>query len=100
MALLMKIFFLQFFPATLSSPSWTLSSVQWPFELTRCPSRALNSPRGLLPEIERKKDTVRSAAFGRGGPRTPSTATDANHDCAFVENAFFALILDGEMSTE
>ena len=25
----------------------------------------------------------------RGGPRTPSTTTDANLDCAFVENALF-----------
>ena len=25
----------------------------------------------------------------RGGPRTPSTTTDAHLDCAFVENALF-----------
>ena len=25
----------------------------------------------------------------RRGPRTPSTATDANHDCALFENALF-----------
>ena len=25
----------------------------------------------------------------RGGPRTPSTTTDTNLDCAFVENALF-----------
>ena len=25
----------------------------------------------------------------RGGPSTPSTTTDANLDCAFVENALF-----------
>ena len=25
----------------------------------------------------------------RGGPRTPSTTTDKNLDCAFVENALF-----------
>ena len=32
--------------------------------------------------------------------RTPSTTTDANLDCAFVENAFFTRILDSEKSTE
>ena len=36
----------------------------------------------------------------RGGPRTPSTTTDANLDCAFVENALFTPILDFEKSTE
>ena len=36
----------------------------------------------------------------RGGPRTPSTTTDANLDCAFVENALFTLILNCEKSTE
>ena len=34
----------------------------------------------------------------RGGLRTPST-TDANLDCAFVENALFTPILDFEKST-
>ena len=34
-----------------------------------------------------------------GGPRTPST-TDANLDCAFVENPLFTSILDFAKSTE
>ena len=36
----------------------------------------------------------------RGGPRTPSTTTDANLDCAFVENALFTPILDWDKTTE
>ena len=34
------------------------------FELTQRPSRALDSPRALLPELQRNKDTVRCAALG------------------------------------
>ena len=34
------------------------------FELTRRPSRALNLPRALLPELQRKKDTVRGVVLG------------------------------------
>ena len=40
---------------TPSSRSRTLEGL---FELTRCPSRALDSPRPLLPELQRYKDTV------------------------------------------
>ena len=36
----------------------------------------------------------------RGGPRTPSPTTDANLDCAFVQNALVSPILDFEKSTE
>ena len=34
------------------------------FELTRRPSRALDSPHALLPELQRYKDTVRCGALG------------------------------------
>ena len=34
----------------------------------------------------------------RAGPRTPSTTTDANLDCAFVENALFTPILGRDKS--
>ena len=44
-----------------------------------------SGPGALLPELQRYKDTVCRAR--RGGPRTPSTTTDANLNCAFVENA-------------
>ena len=77
---------LSFCSATSSSWSLTLEGV---FELTQRPSRALNSPRVLLPELHRNKDTVRCQVClaRRGGPMTQSTTADANLDCAFVENA-------------
>ena len=56
------------------------------FELTRRPSRALDSPRALFPELQRYQYTVMSR---RRGPRTPSKTADANLDCAFVENSLF-----------
>ena len=33
------------------------------FELTQCPSRALNSPRASLPELQKNKDTIRCVAM-------------------------------------
>ena len=51
----------------LPSPSRTLEGL---FELTQRPSRALDLPRALPPELQRYKDTVRC-------------------DCVFVENALF-----------
>merc|ERR1712077_13918 len=48
-----KHYSLPFLPATPSSPSRTLKGL---FELTRRPSRALDSPRVLLPELQRYKD--------------------------------------------
>ena len=80
-----KYFSLPFLPATLSSLSQTLEVL---FELTRRPSRALNSPCALLLELQRSKDTDRCA----GGPRTTSRTTDANLDCAFVENALVYVV--------
>ena len=56
-----KHYSLPFLAATPSSPSWTLEGL---FELTRRPSRALDSPRALLPELQRYKDIVRCAALG------------------------------------
>ena len=50
-----------FLPATPSSPSQTLEGL---FELTQRPSRALASPRALLPELQRYKDKVECAALG------------------------------------
>ena len=49
---------LPFHPATPSSPSRTLEGL---FELTQRNTRALDSPRSLLPELQRNKDTVREA---------------------------------------
>ena len=72
-------------PATPLSPFQTLEGL---FELTQRPSRALNSPRALFLELQRIKDTVRRAVLG-AEPSTRSITADANHDCAFVENALF-----------
>ena len=55
-----KHFSLPFLPATPLSPSRTIEVL---FELTRRPSRPLNSPRALLPELQRYEDTVRCAAL-------------------------------------
>ena len=41
------------------------------FELTQRPSRALNSPRALLSELQRYKDMVRCAALGAEVPGHP-----------------------------
>ena len=70
-------------------PRLRLGTLEGLFELTPRPSRALDSPCALLTELQRYKDTIRCAALWRGGPRTPSTTTDANLDCAFDENALF-----------
>ena len=60
-----KHYSLPFLLATPLSPSRTLEGL---FELTRRPSRALDSPRVLLPELQRYKDTVRRAALGAEVP--------------------------------
>ena len=84
-----KNYYLPFLPATPSSPSRALEGL---FELTQRPSRALVSPLALLLELLRYKDTVRCP-----GAQRPQ---DTDLDYAFVENAFFTLILDCEKSTE
>ena len=63
-----KHFSLPFLPATPSSPSRTLEGL---FELKLRPSRALDSTRMLLPELQRITDTARCAALGAEvpGPR-------------------------------
>ena len=57
--------FLPFLPATPLSPSRTLEGL---FELIRRPSRALDLPRVLLPELQRYKDTIRCGALGADVP--------------------------------
>ena len=49
-----KYFSIPFLPATPSFPSRTLEGL---LELTQRPSRALDSPCALLPELQRYKDT-------------------------------------------
>merc|ERR1712198_804814 len=60
-----KHYSLPFLPATPPSPSRTLEGL---FELTRRLSRALDSPRALLPELQRYKDTVMCVALGAEVP--------------------------------
>ena len=55
-----KHFFSSVLPATPPSLSQTLEGL---FELTQRPSRALDSPRALLPELQRDKDTVRRSLW-------------------------------------
>ena len=50
---------------TYLSQSLTLKGL---FELTQHPSRALDSPRALLLELQRYKDAVRCAALGAEVP--------------------------------
>ena len=57
---LVKWFSVSFLPATPSSPSRTLEGL---FELTRRPSRALDSPCALLLKLKRYRDMVRCAAL-------------------------------------
>ena len=55
-----KHYYRPFLLATPLSPSRTPEGL---FELTQCPSRSLNSPHALLPELQRNKDTVRCVAI-------------------------------------
>ena len=80
--------YLPFLPATPLSPSRTLEGL---FQLTLRPSRALDSPRALLPELQRYKDTV-CLARHRGLSALSRTA-NANLDCAFVKRHLFMLLL-------
>ena len=73
-----------FLPATPSSPSQTLEGL---FELAQRPSRALDSPRVLLLELQRVKDTIKCAAVGAEVPGDTKKTAVANLDFAFVENA-------------
>ena len=50
------------------------------------PSRALDSPRALLLELQRYKDTLRCATLARV-PRTSSKTIGANFNYAFVETS-------------
>ena len=89
--------FLPFLPATPSSPSRTLEGL---FELTRRPSRALDSPRALLPELQRYKDTVRCAALGAEVPGHRQQQLTQTLIVRLLKTHFFTSILDFEKSTE
>ena len=49
-------------------PHLRLGTLKGLFELTRRPSQALDSPRALLPKLQRYKETVRCAVLGAEVP--------------------------------
>ena len=71
-----KHYSLPFLPATPLSPSQNLERL---FKLTQHSSRALDSPRTLLPELQRYKDAVRCQ-----GPRTLSRPSRALNLASYV----------------
>ena len=82
--LLGKHYSLPFLPSTPSSLSRTLEGL---FKLTQRPSQALSSPRALLPELQRYKDTIRCVVLGAVVPGHYQKQL-VNLD-AFVENELF-----------
>ena len=88
---------LLFLPATPSSPSRTLKGL---FELTRRPSWALDSPRALLPELQRYKDTVRCAAQGAEVSGHHQQQLTQTLIVRLLKTHLFPPILDCEKSTE
>ena len=70
------------------------------FELTRRPSWALDSPRALLPELQRYKDTVRCAALGAEVPGHCQQQLTQTLIVRLLKTHFFTSILDFEKSTE
>ena len=92
-----KHYSLPFLPATPSSPSRTLEGL---FELTRRPSRALDSPRALIPELQRYKDTVRCASLGAEVPRHRQEQLAQTLIVRLSRTHCFTPILDCEKSTE
>ena len=70
------------------------------FELTRQPSRALDSPRALLPELQRYKDTVRCAALGAEVPGHCQQQLTQTLIVRLLKTHFFTLILHFEQPTE
>ena len=70
------------------------------FELTRRPSRALDSPRALLLELQRYKDTVRCGALGAEVPGHRQQQLMQTLIVCLMKTHFFTSILHCEKSTE
>ena len=70
------------------------------FELKRRPSRALDSPRALLPELQKYKDTIRCAALGAEVPGHRQQQLPQTLIVRLLKTHFLTPILDCEMSTE
>ena len=88
---------LSFFPATLSSPSRTLEGL---FKLTQRPSKALDLPRALLPELQIYKDSVRCAALGVEVPGHHQQQLTRILIVRLLKTHLFTPIFDCEKSTE
>ena len=86
-----------FLPATPLSPSQTHEGL---FELTWRPSRALDSPRALLPELQTNEDTVRYAALGTKGPAHSQEQLTQTLIVRLSKTHLFTPILECEKSTE
>ena len=62
------------------------------FELTRHPSKSLDSPYALLPELQRNKDTVRRIALSAGIPgQRPDSSWCKPWLCAKTLNTWWSL---------
>ena len=69
----------------LPSPSRILEGL---FELTRRPSSGPQLTSCVASGTTKKQGHGQVCIARREGPRTPSTTTDANLDCAFVDALF------------
>ena len=73
------------------------------FELTLCPSRALDSPRALLLEQQRDRDTARCLRTSSGLSKVPGHHQEKRTQTLIVhlfKTHLFSLVLDFEKSTE
>ena len=62
------------------------------FELTQHPSRALDSPRALPPELNRKKAYCQVCRARGGDPTISSRTTDTNLDFVFDDNVLVLVV--------
>ena len=81
-------------------PRLHLGALKGFFELTWRPNQALNSPRALLPELQRYKDTVRCAALGVEVPGDSQQQLTQTLIVRLLKTHFFTPILDCEKSSE
>ena len=81
-------------------PRLCLEPLKGFFELTRCPSRALDSPLLLLLELQRNKDTVWCAVLGEEVCGRSQEHLTQTLIVRLLITHFFTLILDFEKSTE
>ena len=81
-------------------PSLGLGPSEGLFELTRRPSRALDSPRMLVLELQRYKDTVRCAALGAEVPGHRLKQMTQTLIVRLLKTHFLTPIVDCEKLTE